>query len=663
MTLLAPLGLLGLLSIAVLIIIYILRPNYQQKTVSSTYVWKLSLKYRKKRLPTSKLRNILLILCQVLILASCAAILAKPARVLKTKVDQTEVIAILDASASMRAESDGETRFGRALEKIQTLADETHKKDGVVSVILAEDTASFLAQRIDAENRDGVASALEPYFTGEKTSSYGAANVDAAFELCEEVLLENPSAKIYFYTDTEYGYVPEGITVENLADEKEWNVSILDASTEILNNYYTFNVDVAYYGADVTKAVTLTLNVSNANSEDESGGRSVILQHSFTFSGAGEKTIVFITDISYAELYEGVDAVETEEGVEYVILGDGQRIYSYEAAYINTDSTTDSFSLDNSFNLFNGQKPIIKVQYASGNANPFFRGALLTLQSSYANQLDIRITEVKQKEQPATEGFDFYLFEHIMPEALPSDGVAMLVNPDIAPEGAGFRINRLNVKLRESMSLTAETNHKLLNHVNPDNIKISQYTTITGVEASYETLMTCDNDPVFLVRDESDRKTVLMNFSIHYSNLPILLDFPLLMRNIFEYFFPVTVADYAFEVYESVELNARGSELTVKFGDSELYKFTSFPATLKMDEPGNYILTQNNPFTGAEIREYVYVKTPSAESNIFASGAALKDPYRTESESDYFKDLLLYLASALVALLFIEWWLQSRETM
>ena len=62
MSLLAPLGLLGLLAVAVLIFIYIIKPNYQQKIVSSTYIWKRSLKYRKKRVPVSRLRNILIFL-------------------------------------------------------------------------------------------------------------------------------------------------------------------------------------------------------------------------------------------------------------------------------------------------------------------------------------------------------------------------------------------------------------------------------------------------------------------------------------------------------------------------------------------------------------------------------------------------------------------------
>ena len=49
MTLLTPLGLIGLLGVVALIIIYIIKPNHQQKFISSTHIWKLSLKYKKKK--------------------------------------------------------------------------------------------------------------------------------------------------------------------------------------------------------------------------------------------------------------------------------------------------------------------------------------------------------------------------------------------------------------------------------------------------------------------------------------------------------------------------------------------------------------------------------------------------------------------------------------
>ena len=140
MDLLVPIGLLGLIGLLILLIIYILKPNYQQKFVSSTYIWKLSLKYRKKKIPINKLRNVLILLCQVLICIAAALILSKPAVVAETSVGQNEKIIIVDASASMLAscESSDDTRFDRALKKTREIADETLKDNGTVTVILRE---------------------------------------------------------------------------------------------------------------------------------------------------------------------------------------------------------------------------------------------------------------------------------------------------------------------------------------------------------------------------------------------------------------------------------------------------------------------------------------------------------------------------------------------
>jgi len=49
MSLLYPLGLLGLLAIPVLIIIYIIKSKYTEQVIASTYLWELSEKFLKKR--------------------------------------------------------------------------------------------------------------------------------------------------------------------------------------------------------------------------------------------------------------------------------------------------------------------------------------------------------------------------------------------------------------------------------------------------------------------------------------------------------------------------------------------------------------------------------------------------------------------------------------
>ena len=161
MTLLIPLGLLGLLSIAGLILIYIIKPNYQQKYISSTYVWALSLKLKKKRLPVSKLRNLLLILCQILFLVMCALALAQPAIITRAAVQEREIIAVIDSSASMRAATEGETRYERAIKQVAALSDEVFSVNGYVSVIVAGDTASVLAQRVRSDMRGSLADDLQ----------------------------------------------------------------------------------------------------------------------------------------------------------------------------------------------------------------------------------------------------------------------------------------------------------------------------------------------------------------------------------------------------------------------------------------------------------------------------------------------------------------------
>ena len=121
MTLLNLWGLIALLSLVILFLIYFLRPNYQTNNVSSTFIWKLSLKYRKKSLPVSKLKNIILIILQVLFLAGLAFMLARPV-IIKKGLLQEESLIIIDASCSMRVGDEGDTRFDRAVEEAREKA-------------------------------------------------------------------------------------------------------------------------------------------------------------------------------------------------------------------------------------------------------------------------------------------------------------------------------------------------------------------------------------------------------------------------------------------------------------------------------------------------------------------------------------------------------------
>ena len=51
MTFLYPIGLLGLIGVPILIIVYLIKNRYTEQTVSSTYLWRLSERFIKRKNP------------------------------------------------------------------------------------------------------------------------------------------------------------------------------------------------------------------------------------------------------------------------------------------------------------------------------------------------------------------------------------------------------------------------------------------------------------------------------------------------------------------------------------------------------------------------------------------------------------------------------------
>lgn len=666
MTLLAPLGLLGLLGIVVLIIIYIIKPNYQQKVISSTYVWKLSLKYRKKKIPVSKLRNLLLILCQILILTAAAMILTQPAQVIKQKADHREVIAIIDSSASMRTESGGETRFERAVNLVSEITDEVMDGSGTVSVILANENPKFLAERYNESNRAVLLDELS-MLVEDDVCSYGVSNIENAIMLCEDILEDNPEAEVHLFTDVKYSHVPkkkngdEVINVVNVSEEEEYNVAILNAYSVYEDNFYTFYIDVASYGQE--KNVTVNVSITGANSDGEFQGTEKEYAHSVLLSRDKTKRIVFINK----ELYQDIENVQ--EDVEYYPLDFDERVFSYKEVYVYVVED-DSFQDDNDFFIYDGGKEIVKVMYKSPMPNQFFPAVMQNLRSIYKDKWEFWITEIKvgtEEPEQGYEGYDFYFFEHEMPKKLPTDGIVFLCDPDPnlapPPQKADFRVEGQYHWSGNNVYLKAEDEeHPLLKFINPSSISVSMYNRITYGSSYTPLLLTPDDKPVLAVCDEDDAKIVVLGFSIHYSNLALNEGIAVLMYNIFEYFMPSTVNSNSFEINEKITLNARGKTLYVsnEYDTENMMTFETFPASFTATTPGTYALSQTT-FAGKPVEEKIFVRIPASESNIWETVDALGNPYKEIEAVDYYKDLIAFIALAMVAILFIEWWLHNHE--
>ncbi len=644
MNLLVPIGLLGLIGLLVLLIIYILKPNYQQKFVSSTYIWKLSLKYRKKKIPINKLRNLLILLCQVLICVAAALILSKPAVLAETDAGQNEKIIIVDASANMLAscESSNDTRFDRAVVKAREISDETLKDKGTVTVILAGQKASYVVRRAGAAELSDVVELIEGM-----ECSLCEGDVEGAMALAEETLRFNADSEIILLTGTAYLNDAKNVRIVDVSDEFEWNVAVLNAAAKLEDNFYTFEIDVACYGLD--KAFEVFCEVGNVN-------------------GKGEKTILPVQTVN------GIDGVTTKlvytaaarnlgENVLPVVLSESERIYSFDEVYIHIDER-DSLLLDNEFFIYGGARPTVKIQYCSAASNVFFGGVLRTLKEKMSGRWNIEITEVKGKDAPATEGFDMYIFEHAKPKSLPEDGIIFVVNPDTSAD-AGFSIVRKNVNVSDydgdgaSLAI-GDAEHPLVRYMDVEGIKVTQYSQVDEASLErYDVLMYYEGNPVFFARNEADSKIAVMTFSLNMSTLALSVYYPIMIFNLFHYYLPATVSEDICDVYDTIEVNARGRDLSVTGPDGSELLFGELPSQFRVESFGTYTLRQQL-ISGEIVEEKLYAKVTASQSDITRE-AVLTVPFAKSEGIEIIRDLLIWFAAAIVALMFLEWALHSLE--
>lgn len=508
MILQTPLGLLGLLGIIALIIIYILKPKYQDKTLSSTFIWKLSLKYKKQRIPLEWLKSSLIFILQVLIITIMTIIMTNPNIVLAT--DSGEKIVILDASASMLAQDNGTTRFQRAINEINDLIDITTPKDRF-TVILAGDRPQFVVRRSDSNQfiKANISSL---------SASFGSSNIDDAMELAATVLEENPTAVIYYFTSENYQN-PGDVIVRNMS-VGEWNAAILDVKATLQSNgRYLFEATVASYGRDGSFAAQLNVD----------------------------------------GVFRGATIANVPKDQTRVVKWEGYTPLSYNDAQV-TIEVQDSFTYDNSFSLYGGNVGQFKIQLISDGEDEyestlyFVKNALTAVNSRFI------IHQPTNQDDYKTSGYDLYIYSGYVPNALPIDGAIWFFNPKTIPPGTGLSINNtvtgnFNVSPQNSSS---DVYRQVMRSIQPGNITVSQYVKFQSYP-QFERILNIGTDPVLLIRNQSGVKITVFAFDLAYSNLPVQVNFPLLVNNLVEYSLIPTFNQYLYNAGDRVFLNAKPS--------------------------------------------------------------------------------------------------------
>jgi hypothetical protein len=621
MIFLTPWGLLGLLGILALIIIYILKPKFQDRSVSSSFIWKLSLKYKKKKMPFEWLKSSLLLILQILILLTMTAILTQPRYTLGSQ--SGEKIVILDTSASMLAEINGVTRLERAINEIEALALRTVTNQDKFSIILAGENASLIVNR--SESIQFIRNKLS-----EVTTTYSTSNIDEAIILTENILKANNIAEIIYYTSDDYND-PGKVTIRNMSGS-ETNVAILSFKGELDQaNNYIFVTEVVSYGASLNNVV-LELKIDG----------------------------LYKTSTIIDRLEEGITST-------YVWRLNDVNKDTYTYATVSVLDIVDNFMFDNRLEFY-ADSQNFRIQIVDNNnllaidsTKEFVGRALQSLNRNYS------IRQVSGLENASSEGFDLYIYSENVPETLPIDGAVWIFDPNTLPSSIGRVFNDANVSSVNPISNTNSPRYQdLMRLVSPNRITISRYKRLI-VNSNFDVLLTHQDNPILSVSTNDGVKTTIFSFGMSHTNLPLLfIDLPMLVRNLSDYSLIKTVESQVLDSGQTIQIQPHPASISLEIEyEGVVSSYGNEVFDFELNQIGRYHIRQVLN-TGRIEEMSFYVRIPRQESNFDYQGDVILAqvnpvaPGGDEVVNDLF-NLLPYLAAILLLFVAIEWGLQYRE--
>lgn len=674
-----PLGLLGLTAIPIVILIYLLRSRYKAKNVSSTFIWKRA--RVKRRIPLNFIMSLLLIL-QILIVVAASFAIARPTiEPLKTE----DEIIILDASASMLATVDGETRFDAAKKKIEKAADEIGDNHRMTLILAGEEAVKVITRTKD---KGEFLTALRPV-----ECTMNGSNMDKALELAGEVLNQNKSAKVVVYTDKSY-IDTDGIEIVDCKRENDWNAGVISFEDELTPTEYEFVTDIGNYGVKNEFSVKLLIN------------GKVVSQRKIAMAAGEIKRIRF------------TNSTTEETGKDEIRVRLNEPITAYEYATIEL-SAEDSFSFDDSLTIYPKEKKSPKILYVSKyvvteggkkNANKSLLNFALKA-NGYTITSDDMYGNVNEIEE--LKGYDIYIFEGLTPYYLPTDGAVWLIDAQDA------FLDETGIEIGSRTPVNDESGYLLTKSLSLDNIvtqllenvhldiplviagqeapaAVMTYRPILSYGASFKSIYKANEEDVFIAGNYKSVPMVITTFDFANSSLiAYISDFPMLVKNMINYSVPEPISQSTAALGDVIEFDFPvGAKTISRYFDGKLVSnidiakyIVELEEKAKDDpnfnleehlkdsfvitEPGKYEIVVSYPDSDDDKdllddkKTYVITGHLAVEETSITERVpteSLKYPTLTDAKDNFERvEIFPYVIAVLIALLIIEWGVYYRE--
>ncbi len=620
MKLLTPLGLIALIAIPIIIIIYIIKPRYAQKKISSTSIWKKSLKFRKRN-PFSWLTKSLLLAVQLALAASIAFAIATP--VFGKDVEVVDHIAIIDASSSMTASKNGQTRFQRALERFEHDSGKASKHDRY-SLILADDHPRVVFE--SEISKAAITNSLPNL-----TCSLASSNLPDAILLTNEIMEKNPNCEVTLYSDHAYdhqGY----INVVDVSDH-EYNLAISNFEYTLEGGYYAFSADIASYNAASDFKLQLDLDDGFLYQTREMSLKANETAH-VTFDNLG---VVSVTSAN-------LRAMTKESSNKKPVL------------------VEDSYPSDNEAAIYGIEKEKFRALLV-GDDIIFTQAAVMAI-----GKADLYLRSPSDEYIP-NSGFDLYIYDNYYPDAFPKDGAVIITNPP--SDNSEIHIQRKDPVLIESRLEDTFSNtdvyQALMEGVTISTVNLTKYTPL-NLLADFDVMATCNGSPILIAGHLGKADLIIFSFDFHFSDLPLTANMVILFRNILNYVLVPTLSNANPHIYDSINIHSSLSSVLTTLDEEVIYNENSPECDYRYEcnDFGNHIVVEENS-SGEKIAKRFFVSGLAEESNFLTVWEYLApEQYQRQgnaqamvTRADF--DPVLILALILLSLALVEWGLSLNE--
>ncbi len=564
MTFTYPLGLLGLIGIPILILVYIIKSKYTEQTIASTYLWELSERFLKRKRPVSRLTGIISLVLQLLAVTLISLAIAHP--IITIPNSAHEYCFVLDASGSMNMMlSDGKTtRFEAAKEAIADQINDAVDGSKYTLVHVGDATTIIYEKLEEKDQAKMLLRELEP--------AYNTASFTSAIGVAQGYFNENPATKTILVTDSSYG--------------SSQNIQVIQVG-QIVENYAVTGVNFTHVDTDLTVTGVVTSYEGDAT-----------VTVGLFLDGSTDAT-----DTATVTLSKGKPGAFSLEAVTETYASIEVRILEGDSLALDDRYVIHDIKSENSYNTL-----IVSER-------PFF------IESAIRSFLNAKIDVLKPEEYNGQTGYGLYIFDSVVGDTLtlPTDGTVWLMNMSGSVEKAGYTVQgemKLNrAEILDVSSSSSSATQTLLGGMLGNDIYVTRYIKCSFYR-NFTTLFSYMGNPVvFAGTNENGTREVVFAFDLHDSNLPVLVDYAVLMRNLINYSFPdmVDKTNYVCGEVATVNVIANCDSIRVvsPSGDIDYLNTEAATDTIHLTEVGKYTITMTVSGTAREF--YIWSALNEAE--------------------------------------------------